>query len=436
MRIELCSLSMTLGGVELRMGREARLLARAGYEPGIAVNLHPQIADWSEGLRSDGIPVHDYHPAPFLEDWLWLRENPFWDAAVWRRFRLRHKLWRIARRAMKPKARRYAREHYQSTRPDLVHLFLPWSGFEATRLFLAHDNHLPVVLSVRNAFPKCRWSDWHRQHYRAAFSSVHGVYAISRSALDLFVDCYGEFIQAHTVLEVIHNSVDTDRFFPNPDRRRILRQEFNLAEDNPVVGFVGRIEKQKRPQAMIQTFRLIKNKIDSAVLVLVGSGPMEADVRQSIQAAGLTGSVILAGWKPNVEDYLQGFDVVLQLSNNEGFGTATIEAMACGVPVVGTDVPGTRDILQNGRGGCLVPLNDEQAAADACIDLLSSAAKRCRFAGEAARYAGSQFDEKTWEERILNFYSGIGSRLPHRGSQPRGSEPVMRGRPESDVVGP
>ena len=108
-----------------------------------------------------------------------------------------------------------------------------------------------------------------------------------------------------------------------------------------------------------------------------------------------------------MEDYIPAFDVALQLSNNEGFGTATAEIMACGVPVIGTDVPGTRDILEKGRGGILVPLNDELAAARASLSILQDGNKRMRMAEEARRVAVEKYQETAWENKILNFYGEI-----------------------------
>lgn len=320
---------------------------------------------------------------------------------------MEYKIWLVARSINKIRARQVFRKTILKSKPDLIHIFIPWSGFETTRLYLSHVHRLPTILSVRNAFPKTNWSPWHRRHYQEAFHSVRGVYAISQSALDLFKDLYGEFIRAETVLDVIHNSVDTRRFIPDRTKRKTLRDALCLPRDAHIIGFVGRIEKQKRPEALIDVFFDLRRRFSSIYLVLVGSGPLEGKIRQRVAELGLSGSVRFVGWQSRVEDFIPGFDVVLQLSNNEGFGTTTIEAMACGVPVVGTDVPGTRDILKKGLGGILVPLERDGEAAEACTRLLADDSLRRDLGASARREAVQNYDESAWERHILEFYERV-----------------------------
>ena len=352
MHIMLCSLSGMLGGVELRMAVEARLLKREGHKASIAINLYPGLREWAQALRKDGISIIHYDPEPICESWWWYRKHPFWDQHVFKPQKLRYKIWMACRLINKIIAKRQAFNLFSRTSPDLIHISVPWSGFEITRLYLAHLYNLPIVMMVHNAFPKFEWEPCYRKHYLPAFSSVRGIYAVSQSALDYFIDLYGEFIRPKTVLHVIHNSVDTLRFKPDVSKRVAARQRLNIPMDAPVVGFVGRIEKQKRPKSIIEAFAKIVHHHSTAYLVMVGSGPLEKTVRQMAEELGLKDRVIFTGWQSKVEDFIPAFDVVLQLSNNEGFGTSTAEAMACGVPVVGTDVPGTRDILRKrSRGG-------------------------------------------------------------------------------------
>ena len=407
MRITLCSLSTMLGGVELRMALEARLLKRVGHKVSIAINLYPGLNEWSQTLRNDGIPVNHYDPEPIFEQWWWYRKHPFWNRYIFEPLNVNYRVWSFCRWMNKFIAKRQASDLFSRTTPDLIHIAIPWSGFETTRLYLAHAHKLPIVMSVHNAFPEAGWSTWDRKHYLAAFSSVRGIYAVSQSALDCFVNLYGDFIRPKTALHVIHNSVDTVRFKPDASRRAAARKKFNVPMDAPVVGFVGRIEKQKRPESVIEVFAKLVHRHGSVYLMMVGSGPLEKTVRQKVADLGLSDRVVFAGWQSNVEDLIPAFDVVLQLSNNEGFGTSTAEAMACGVPVIGTDVPGTRDILQKGRGGILVPLNDEEAAANACSLLIQDRCVRLRLGEEARLEAIEQYEEAVWENKILNFYEQI-----------------------------
>lgn len=385
MRILLCSLSGTLGGVELRMSLEAKLLLKAGYTPAIGINLHPQLRKWAQALRQENIPVCDFDPPPFMEKaWRWRHVN-----------KLRAK-YRGAR-------------FFRMRKPDLVHVFLPWTNFGGTRLWLAYYCGLPTVISVRNAFARDfkGWSTWHAHHYREAFQVVRGVYAISTTALQEFLSVFGDFLLPGTVIEVIHNGVDTERFRPSAERRILARDALGLSQDALVVGFVGRLDKQKRPWEVVSVFAELKQMFPTLCLVMVGTGPLEQELRHQAKELGVSESIIFTGFQTAVENLFPGFDLFVLLSRNEGFGTVTVEAMASAVPVVATDVPGTQDILGGGKGGFLVPLKDRRAAVDACAELLSDRVLRTQIGKAGREVAVSQYDEQIWAERILAFYTRV-----------------------------
>ncbi len=396
-----------LGGVELRMGLEARLLKQNGYLPSIAINRHAALDEWADELQKEGIPVVDFDPPPFMEGWWWREKLPIWSRTALQRAKIEHKTWRVARSVNKFRSMRMTRQTFAGKKPDLIHIFIPWSGFEGSRLYLAHYGRFPIILSVRNAFRKSGWSPWHQNLYSEAFQSVRGIYAISQGALSHFMDLYGNFVQPPTIKKVIHNSVDTSIFVPDLNKRTAMRRRLNLPDSALVVGFVGRIEKQKRPLALIEVFAELKKSFKNLHLVMVGAGPLEKDTRRRAVELAINDSVVVTGWQKRVEDFIPGFDVILQLSRNEGFGTSTVEAMACGVPVVGTDVPGTRDILKAGRGGFLVPLNDGRAAVEACSSLLSDPSLRRRIGAAARKEAVQKYDKKIWEQQVLSFYTQI-----------------------------
>lgn len=384
-RIVLCSLSGTLGGVELRMAVEARLLSRVGYSPRIAINLHPSLMEWANALAHENIPVCDFNPAPFMEKaWRWRHLNKLHAKYIGARF-------------------------LRGQKADLVHVFLPWTNFGGTRLWLAHHCDLPSVISVRNAFRRESesWTPWHARHYKEAFRSVRGVYAISASALEHFLDVFGEFLLPGTVMEVIHNGVDTGRFRPRPEMRAGARHALGLPQEALVVGSVGRLEKQKRPWALVSVYAELKRIFPTLYLVLVGTGRLEHELRRQVEELGVAGSVIFTGFHGAIENLFPAFDLFVLLSRNEGFGTATVEAMASGLAVVGSDVPGTQNILGNGRGGLLVPLEDEGATMDACARLLGDCELRKQLGRAGREEAVRQYDERAWEGRILAFYDKV-----------------------------
>ena len=404
-RVLLCSLSTTLGGVELRMGLEARLLQRAGYGAAVGINLYPALQNWVADLEKDAIPAFDYDPPPFMEKWWWWRKTKLSRSGFLARGQ--DLLWRVARRKNKYFARSLSRQFFERNRFDLNHIFLPWTDFGGTRLWLAHYNRVPAVLSVRNAFRPATWAGWVAAHYREGFQAVRGIYAISQSALDHFMGVFGDYVLPGTVTEVIHNSVDTRRFNTDDATRAAARRRLELPQDALVIGAAARLEKQKRPDRLIKLFKELKMNFPDLYLVLVGSGSLEPALKEQTRRLGIRDSVVFTGWQPDVERILPALDMAVHLSSNEGFGTSTVEAMACGLPVVATDVPGTRDILAGGESGILVPADDIEAAVTACQTILSNDALRRQLGQNGRRESVSKYDEEAWGNKILAFYQKV-----------------------------
>ena len=412
-RILLSSLSTTLGGVELRMGLEARLLKRAGYSAAVGINLYPALQNWVAGLEADDIPAFDYDPPPFMEQWWWWRKTKLAKAGFLEKGQ--DLMWRVAKRANKYVARRQSEKFFKRHRFDLNHIFLPWTDFGGTRLWLSHYNRVPVVLSVRNAFRPATWAGWGAAHYREGFQAVRGIYAISQSALDHFMGVFSEYVLPGTVTEVIHNSVDTRRFKPDEATRAAARRRLALPQDALVIGAAARLEKQKRPDRLIAVFKELKIHFPDLYLVLVGSGSLEPALKEQTRRLGIRDSVVFTGWQPEVERVLPALDMAVHLSSNEGFGTSTVEAMACGLPVVATDVPGTRDILAGGEGGKLVPVDDLKAAVKACQAILANDTLRRQLGQQGRKESVIKYDERAWGEKILGFYQRVFDGLENKG---------------------
>ncbi len=381
-RIVISSYSGELGGMELRMAQEATMLGASGYDSVLALRRFPGFTAWAQDLRARQMQVRVYEPPLFLEHWAWRRWN-------WLRARVTG-AWRLRR-----------------LRPDLVHVAFCWTAYGASILWLARQCRLPAVISVHNAFPLETFSDWQRPRLEEAFRSVKGVYAVSDSAMRHFLDLYRDMLAPQTRLAVIPNGVDTDTFTVSPERRIQARKQLGLPPDALVLGCVARLSAQKRPQALLALFARLVPQFPNLYLVLVGTGPLEAMLRLQAQQSGLQDRVVFAGFQQRVELLMPAFDLHVLLSKNEGFGIATIEAMACGVPAVGTDVPGTRDILHDSAGGMLLPLDDERTACDAVARLLVDAPRRARMGRLAREETVQRYSMPRLERQLRQFYAGL-----------------------------
>ena len=407
-KILLCSLSTMFGGVELRMAKEAALLLKNGYDCRIAINLHPALEEWARTCRENGIHVYDFDPPPIFEYFHWKNNKSPVVANCMSKLNLEYKVWRLVTFKNRLFARKNGKSIFGKFKPDLMHIFMPWSGFEGTRLWLAHKFDIPVALSIRNAFYDVRpWNPKIAKQYTKIFQSVIGIYAISKGALKCFEDLYGNFVRPDTKITVIHNSVDTDSYTYSETEGPKAKNQLNIPEDALVLGFVGRLEEQKRPLALLDLYIKLKERLPALYLVLVGSGSLEEKLKLVAKKKGIEKTVIFTGWKKDIKTIIPAFDLGISVSKNEGFGTSTVEIMACGIPMIATDVQGTHDILESGKGGILIPLQDDERLFAESLMLLNDKKIRNEMGREARKVVEENFTEKIWNRNIISFYSEI-----------------------------
>ncbi|UGQ49225.1 glycosyltransferase [Massilia endophytica] len=381
-RVFITSYSGELGGMELRMAQEADYLRAAGCESVLAVPRFRGSRNWLRSLRGRGLDARHFTPPPVFEQWRWRRVNR-WRAAVWWTGRMRR------------------------ARPDLVHVAYCWSSYGNTALWLASRCELPAVISVHNAFPPDSFSSWHRPLLKEAFRCVRGVYAVSSSALQHFLALYRDFLPESALRAVIPNGVDTRRFQPSQAARQSMRQRLGIEPDALVIGSVGRLSPQKRPEMLVRLLAELLPRFPGLRLVLAGSGPLERALRRSVDARQLSGHVIFAGYQERVEELLPALDLHLLLSSREGFGIATIEAMACGVPAVATDVPGNADVLGLSAGGVLVPPDDLHAMAATVAGLLAAPLRRAVMGERGRAEVCARYDHSKIQAQVQAFYRGL-----------------------------
>jgi glycosyltransferase involved in cell wall biosynthesis len=222
-----------------------------------------------------------------------------------------------------------------------------------------------------------------------------------------------EELLAHPVsderIERIPNSVDIGRFHPvSPQKKQALRQQLDLPLEGQIVVFSGRLVSYKGLPLLLKVWRDLQTRFNQASLLLVGSGGLdidncEAELRQYVAGHRLETSVLFSGSVSNVEDYLQAADIFVFPTENEAFGISLIEAMACGLAVIGTAVGGVQDILENGRTGLLIPPGDFEPLAASLTRLLADTHLRQRL-GTAAR---QQVEAHYSHDQVIRRYANL-----------------------------
>jgi glycosyltransferase involved in cell wall biosynthesis len=158
----------------------------------------------------------------------------------------------------------------------------------------------------------------------------------------------------------------------------------------PVILTVGRLIPQKNHDLLLRAFARARARVPSR-LAIIGEGPLLDRSRRLAAELGLADRVAFVGWQDNPFSYMKRAAVFVLSSNHEGFPNVLLEAMACGCPSISTDCPsGPREILESGRAGILVPVEDESALADALVRVLSNPELRADL-GVRARARAAQF---------------------------------------------
>jgi N-acetyl-alpha-D-glucosaminyl L-malate synthase BshA len=222
----------------------------------------------------------------------------------------------------------------------------------------------------------------------------HGVTAVSHS---LKADTVS-FLGIRHDITVIPNFLDCSEYRRQPDpalRARLCPPD----RYDALVVHVSNFRPVKRVDAALEVFRRIRQRV-RARFALVGDGPVRADVAQLVNEHGLQEDVILLGERQDLVGLLSSSDLFLLPSAQESFGLAALEAMACEVPVVASNVGGLPEIIENGVTGFVCPQDAIEQMADRGVALLTDPALRESITSAAVHLVRTRY----CTEVVVPFY--------------------------------
>ncbi len=203
--------------------------------------------------------------------------------------------------------------------------------------------------------------------------------------------------QVDTPIEVIPNFIDTTRF------RRCENKAFKQAVcpgGGKIIVHVSNFRPVKRVEDVIRVFhRLVRDGM-AVTLLLAGDGPDRMPAERLARELGIWGQIRFLGKQEPIEELLSIADVFLIPSGSETFGLAALEAMACNVPIVSSNIGGLPELNVDGETGFLCPLGDIEALTEKTRAILSDNALQQRLAEGARRRAVEMFDQ----DRIVPMY--------------------------------
>ncbi len=330
--------------------------------------------------RRDEAYVLDRLAADLKVDYVEVHERHSFDRSIW------------------PALRRLVRDR----RIDIVHghdyktnllAFLLARAERIVPLATAHGWTGQSARETRLYYPAERW----------LLGRFPRVIAVSSEIADRLVDAGAQRERVTTIL----NGIDTETFQRDPDRVAAARASFNVPAGTAVVGSVGRLERQKRFDILIDAVARLRQQRRDVTLVIAGDGSLAETLRTCASTHGVADACVFAGHRTDVVDVLHGFDLFVQSSEYEGTPNCVLEAMAVGAPVVATTVGGTAELIDDRVHGLLVSPHDPAALAAAIATALDDRDAAGRRAVAARLRIEQEFSFDTRMRKVEQIYEAL-----------------------------
>lgn len=288
-------------------------------------------------------------------------------------------------------------------KPDVIHaheLLSPTSAaIAAGRLY-----HIPIVAKVLRGgslgdIAKLKRKPLGWQRIASARRWVNAFITISKE-----IDCELEEVGIPFNRRLfIPNGVDVEHFTKLTfSDKQSLRLSLGLPYDALIVIYTGRLAPEKRIDYLISIWPIIRKSHTSAVLMILGTGPEEVHLRKIA-----TDGVIFCGQVDDVAPYLQCSDLFVLPSATEGLSNALLEAMACGVPAIATDVGGASDVIDHKKNGWLISSENLDELRLAMLTLLGNSEYRRAIALKARETIVQRYSLQATADRLRDLYQNI-----------------------------
>lgn len=212
-------------------------------------------------------------------------------------------------------------------------------------------------------------------------------------------------------ITVIENGVELpDLSFSNLYNES-LRREFAIGDDEVVVGIIGRLVPVKNHHLFVKAAKQISKVRANIKFLIIGDGILLNSLKRKVVELGIGERVIFTGWRDDIQKILCALDIYVICSIVEGLNISVLEAMACGKPVVGTNVKGISEIIVDNETGCLVTSNDVTALAATVMRLANNKRERVEMGLKGRWLIAEKYSVQTMIDRTLEVYKNLYSNL-------------------------
>jgi glycosyltransferase involved in cell wall biosynthesis len=282
--------------------------------------------------------------------------------------------------------------------PDVVHAHDSHGvAVAATALSIASPPRRPVLVAARrvdfhlNANAFARWKHKQVNRYVAASETIRAMLIEDGIAPGRVV--------------TVHDGIDVDRVAAVEPLN--LREECWFPAHSLIVGHVGALSPSKGQKFLVDAAAIVVREMPEARFLLVGEGELHDALEHQIKHLHLAQHVLLTGFRADVLGVLKGLDLFVMSSVTEGLGTALLDAMAAGRPIVATRAGGIPEVVVHGETGLLVPPRDAPALAAGILEVLRDPGRRSRYAAAGLARVRDRFSVDRMVEETLAVYGGL-----------------------------
>lgn len=286
----------------------------------------------------------------------------------------------------------YCREHEIS----LIHCHLPWAGFVGRLVF--RKTGIPVLYTEHNMQERYHLAT--RTINKITFNSQRLAFGVSKDV----TNSIRKNIDPNIQVEILLNGVNTDSF--TPQKTDLIRKKLGIPENAIVVGNVAVFRFQKRLVEWLQIINELRQKNDNIYGIIVGSGPLEDDIKTEWKLLGLEKTVFFVGLQTNVKPYFEAMDIFMMSSSFEGLPIALLEAMSMKVAVVSTDAGGIKEVVRNKVDGLICAANKWEELTELCQSLINKPDNLKRYKEAARMRVVDSFSLKRMVNELERYYTG------------------------------
>ncbi len=298
------------------------------------------------------------------------------------------------------------RKILRSERPQIAHTHTPKAGIVGR--WAARLSGVPRIIHTYHGFG---FSESHPSWQKRIYIGIERITALITTRFVVVSDrnrlkgqAYGIFPQPQC--ELIRSGVDFSPFRNQKLDKTQKKMELGLSPSDMIVGIVASFTPPKGLIYFLDTAKKVLDQLPCTLFLMVGDGELRPQLENRIRELGIEGKVKLLGWRRDIPELLQVFDVFLLTSLWEGLPRVLVETMLTGTPVVASNVDGIAEVVQHGKNGFLVAPTDTDAMARWVIHLLRDEELRQRL-GKAGQAMAAEFSADRMVEDYARLYTDL-----------------------------